>query len=263
MSTFGSSKIGQPIYGALTKPKKFMSNFDLLDKFQEIIIENPTDRIIRQIRELISSGELQPGDRLPSERKLAEKLGVGRTNLRSAIQKLEFYGILKTIPQSGTVVAGIGTIALEGLISDVLKIEDTDFGSLVETRVLLETEATKLAASRRTKANIIEIEKALLAFEVKVQQGLRAVEEDFMFHLTIAEASQNAVLKSLMLIITPDIIHQFNKLDICKDGRDGQALVEHHMILKNIIDQKPEEAAEAMKIHLKDVFDYSQQLKNK
>jgi len=238
-----------------------MSNFDLLDKFQQIIIENPTDRIIRQIRELISSGELQPGDRLPSERKLAEKLGVGRTNLRSAIQKLEFYGILKTIPQSGTIVAGIGTIALEGLISDVLKIENTDFGSLVETRVLLETEATKLAAARRTEANIIEIKKALLAFETKVQQGLRAVEEDFMFHLKIAEASQNAVLKSLMLIITPDIIHQFNKLDICKDGRDTQALKEHHLILDNIVAQNPDEAAQAMRIHLRDVFEYSQQLK--
>ncbi|OJJ16854.1 GntR family transcriptional regulator [marine bacterium AO1-C] len=238
-----------------------MSNFDLLDKFQQIIIENPTDRIIRQIRELISSGELKPGDRLPSERKLAEKLGVGRTNLRSAIQKLEFYGILKTIPQSGTVVAGIGTIALEGLISDVLKIENADFGSLVETRVLLETEAAKLAASRRTEANIVEIKKALLAFETKVEQGLRAVEEDFIFHLKIAEASQNAVLKSLMLIITPDIIHQFNKLDICKDGRDMQGLQEHHLILENIIEQNSEAAADAMRIHLKDVYDYSQDLK--
>ena len=142
-----------------------MSDFDLLENFQQIDIETPLDKIIRQIRELIISGKLKPGDRLPPERKLAEKLGVGRTNLRSAIQKLEFYGILKTRPQSGTIVAGIGTIALEGLISDVLKMEDTDFGSLIETRVILETEAAKLAAIRRSEENIAEIKKAMLAFE--------------------------------------------------------------------------------------------------
>lgn len=240
-----------------------MANSSLLANFQEIIIENPTDKIIRQIRELIISGTLKPGDRLPSERKLAEKLGVGRTNLRSAIQKLEFYGILKTLPQSGTVVAGIGTIALEGLISDVLKIENADFGSLIETRVILETEATKLAALRRSDEDIEAIQKTLQAFEHKVKEGQKAIEEDLIFHLKIAEASQNAVLKSLMLIITPDIIHNFNKLDVCKDGRDIQALEEHRTILEHVINQEADKAAEAMRIHLKDVFAYSQTLKQK
>lgn len=240
-----------------------MANSDLLANFQEIIIENPTDKIIRQIRELIISGRLQPGDRLPPERKLAEKLGVGRTNLRSAIKKLEFYGILRTLPQSGTVVAGIGTIALEGLISDVLKIENADFGSLIETRVILETEATKLAALRRSDEDIEAIQKTLHAFEQKVKEGGKAIEEDLIFHLKIAEASRNAVLKSLMLIITPDIIHNFNKLDVCKDGRDIQALEEHRLILEHVINQEADKAAEAMRVHLKDVFAYSQTLKQK
>ena len=240
-----------------------MANSNLLANFQEIIIENPTDKIIRQIRELIISGRLKPGDRLPPERKLAEKLGVGRTNLRSAIKKLEFYGILRTLPQSGTVVAGIGTIALEGLISDVLKIENADFGSLIETRVILETEAAKLAALRRSDEDIEAIQKTLHAFEHKVKEGEKAIEEDLIFHLKIAEASQNAVLKSLMLIITPDIIHNFNKLDVCKDGRDIQALEEHRTILEHVINQEADKAAEAMRIHLKDVFAYSQTLKEK
>ena len=234
---------------------------DLLKNFQEIRIESPVDKIIRQIRELITSGQLNPGDKLPSERKLSEKLGVGRSNVRDAIKKLEFYGILKTLPQSGTIVAGMGITALEGLISDVLKIENSDFGSLVETRVLLETESAKLAALRRTDRDIEEIKSALDAHANKVKLNQQAVEEDLLFHLSIAAASKNAVLKSLMLIITPDIINNFIKLDICKDGRFYTALEEHEIILKHIIDQEPEAAAEAMRIHLKDVFDYSQSLK--
>jgi len=103
----------------------------MLSNFREIAVETPVDKIIKQIRSLIISGQLKAGDKLPSERKLAERLGVGRTQVRDAIAKLDFYGILKTMPQSGTVVAGIGMSALEGLITNVLKLEESDFSDLV------------------------------------------------------------------------------------------------------------------------------------
>lgn len=238
-----------------------MASSELLNNFTEIDIETPVDKIIRQIRQLISSGQLKPGDHLPPERKLAERLGVGRTNVRDAIRKLEFYGILKTQPQSGTVVAGMGMVALEGLISDVLKIEDTDFASLVETRVLLETQCARYAAERRTEEDLISIRTALVAYEEKVKTGKQAVEEDLLFHLRIAEASKNNVLKSLMLIITPDIISSFINLDVCKDDRSIKATGEHQAIIEHLENQEAELAAEAMKLHLKEVFDYSQTLK--
>jgi len=234
----------------------------MLNNFQEIRIESPVDKIIRQIRELITSGQLKPGDKLPPERKLAEKLGVGRSNVRDAIKKLEFYGILRTLPQSGTIVAGMGITALEGLISDVLKIENSDFSSLVETRILMEAESAKLAAIRRTDQDIIDIKVALDAYARKAKLNEQAVEEDLMFHLKIAEASKNTVLKSLMLIITPDIINNFITLDVCKDGRFVNALGEHEIILEHIVAQEPEKAAAAMRTHLRDVSEYSQSLKN-
>ncbi len=233
----------------------------MLKNFQEIAVETPVDKIIGQIRGLISSGQLKPGDRLPSERKLAEKLGVGRTHVRDAIAKLEFYGILKTLPQSGTIVEGIGITALEGLITDVLKLEESEFEDLVETRVLLETQAARMAAQRRTTEDIINMKSALDAYEAKVKNGLPAVEEDLLFHLTIAEAGRNTVLKSLMLIITPDIVKNFTKLDVCKDGRFYRSLEEHKVILEYIVNQKPELAAKAMEEHLQDVTDYSKTLK--
>lgn len=234
----------------------------MLENFSEISIESPADKISRQIRELIISGQLKPGDRLPPERKLAEKLGVGRTYVREALQKLEFYGILKTLPQSGTVVAGMGITALEGLISDILKLENSDFASLVETRVLLETQAATLAAERRTAEDIINIQKALDAYEQKVLREEQGVEEDLIFHLKIAEASKNSVLRSLMLIITPDIVNSFIKLDICKAGRFHRALEEHQIILDHIVNQEPEKVDAAMRVHLQDVLDYSYTLKD-
>lgn len=232
----------------------------VLQNFQTIKIERPVDKIIRQIRELITSGQLKPGNRLPPERKLAERLGVSRSHVREALQKLEFYGILKTQPQSGTVVAGIGITALEGLITDVLKMEDVDFKSLVETRVLLEVESVRLAAERRTEEDLTNIRAALNAHEAQVEDGEQGVEEDLLFHLKIAEASKNSVLKSLMIIIIPDIIKQLKHLEICNNGRYYKSLEEHKAIFQHIIDQDADRAVAAMRTHLSDVIDYTRKL---
>ena len=229
----------------------------MLDNLQKIVIEKPVDKIIRQIRELISSGQLNPGDKLPPERKLADHLGVGRGHVREAIQKLEFYGILKTRPQSGTVVAGMGLRALDGLIRDVLKLEKTDFTSLVETRIILEVHAAQFAAKRRTEKDIEAIKSALQEYEAKIEAGEQAVEEDLLFHLAIAEASKNKALNSFMLIITPDIIQNFIDLKVCDAGRFQKTVKEHHDILNFIIQQDSQAAGDAMKAHLADVLEFS------
>ncbi len=229
---------------------------ELLNNFSQIEIESPADKIIRQIRDLISSGQLKSGDRLPSERMLCERLGVGRTHLRDALRKLEFYGILKTHPQSGTVVAGIGLPALEGLITDMLMLHKNDFKSLVETRVILESNAAMLAAVNRTAEDLVELENALKAHKEKVRDNESTVEEDLLFHLKIAEASKNSVLKSLMLIITPDIMIFFKRHNVCREGRADIALNQHQTLLDHIRNGESESAGLLIKEHLHDIVDY-------
>lgn len=232
----------------------------MLDKFSQIRVESPVDIIIRQIKESISSGQLKPGDRLPSERKLSERLGVGRTHLRDALRKLEAYGIVKTLPQNGTIVAGIGLSALEGLISNVLDLEGNDFKSLVETRVILETNLVTLAAQHRTEKDLEEIEKAFVAHRAKILAEEVALEEDFLFHIKVAEASKNSVLKSLMLTITPDIMQYFKTHNVCGDGRSDIAVYQHEELLQHIIDKNPEKAGATLNHHLADISEYVQTL---
>lgn len=229
----------------------------MLENLTKIEIDKPVDKIINQIKSLITSGGIQPGQRLPPERKLAEHFGVSRGNVRDALSKLEFYGILKTLPQSGTIVQGLGIVALEGLISDVLQIEDSDFTSLVETRILLEKQAAFLAAQRRTESDIVIMSDALNAYEKKLTQGMPSVEEDLLFHIKIAEASKNKVLKSLMLIITPDVVKNFIELKVCDEVKNKKIMNEHRIIMEHIIDQKPEKASLAMQRHLNEVLEFS------
>ncbi len=230
---------------------------DLLESFSKIEFESPTDKIIRQIKNLISSGQLKPGDKLPAERKMCEKLGVGRTNLRDAIKKLEFYGILKTYRQSGTVVAGLGLPALEGLISDMLSLEDTDFKSLVHTRVILEKNAAMLAAENRTEGDLAEMEKALQAHKDKLEQDNFADGEDLLFHLKIAEGSKNSVLKSLMLIITPEILAYFKRYNVGSNARAKGIVQEHELLLQCIRDKDPVGAGRVLTEHLNDIVTFA------
>ncbi len=232
---------------------------EVLKRFKEVEIEKPVDVIIRQVKDLLSSGQLKPGDRLPPERKLSEKFGVGRTQVRDAIRKLEFYGILKTRPQSGTFVAGIGITALEGLISDVLKMDSGSFLSLVETRELLETATISLACERRTAANLLQLEISLNNYLEKAARNISAVEEDLMFHLAIAECSKNKVLKSLLLIIIPDIISNYSIFKVCETITQ-KALEEHKLMFTYITKGDCRKASSIMKEHLTGVMDFAKSL---
>lgn len=222
----------------------------IINQFEEIDLKKPADVIIEQIRSLISGGVLKPGDRLPSERALAERFGVGRGHIREALKRLEFYGILKTLPQSGTVVASLGVRALEGLIANVLDLEKDDLDSLMETRVILEINTARLAAERATEADIVELTQAHEELARCVDNKTPALDEDHIFHLKIAECSKNSVLRSLVSLITPDVIFISNKMNTCRDGRALVALKEHKQILDAIRNHDPEKAVEAMKFHM-------------
>ncbi|NLR94316.1 MULTISPECIES: FadR/GntR family transcriptional regulator [Flammeovirga] len=226
----------------------------VFNTFRKIEIEKPVDKIIKQVKALISTGQLKAGDKLPSERKLSDLFGIGRTHVRDAIRKLEFYGILKTLPQSGTVVAGFGITALEGLITDVLDLEGNDFTALVETRVVLERNTARFAALRRDEKDIVSISSALSAYEEALKHGRDTVEHDLMFHMKIAEASKNTVLKSLMLIVAPDIITFFKENDVCSGDKPNKAVEDHYEILEHISNRNPEKAEQAMYNHLRGIL---------
>jgi len=227
-----------------------------LDKIIKSDNREVLNLIISKLQDLINFKNLEPGDKLPSERMLAEKFDVSRKNIREAIQKLEFHGLLKSIPQSGTFIANIGVIALNGIIDDILRLEEGDFKSLVETRILLELKAVGFAALRRTDEQLLKIEEALKSFEEKVSNGEDAVQEDLLFHLAIASASGNSVLNSLMLYITPGIITNFKKYHICDYTVALTGIKEHKDIFEAIKNQDSKEAKEKLKIHFRGLFQY-------
>lgn len=226
---------------------------EVLSKTDNINVQN---EIIGQIRDLINYKNLEPGEKLPSERMLSEKFGVSRSNVREAIHKLEFYGILKTIPQSGTFVANIGVTAMNGMIKDILELETPDFKDLVETRILLELKTVRLAALRRSDEDLEKIEEALNAYATKVNNGEDAVQEDLLFHLAIAKAAGNSTMNTFMLTITPEIITNFEKYHVCDANQTVIGIDEHRAIFDAIQAQDPVLAKLKMKEHFKVLYQY-------
>ena len=212
--------------------------------------------IIAEIKALINLKNLEPGDKLPSERLLAERFNVTRGNIRNAIQKLEFYGLLKSMPQSGTFVADLDKTAMNGMIDQILDLPTPDFKSLVETRIFLELKIVKFAAARHTDQNLTDIEEALTNYTTKTLAGEDSVAEDLLFHLAIAKASHNSSLNRLMLSITPQIITDFEKFHVCKNNTAISAIEEHKAIVDAIRKKDPTLAEAKMKEHFTVLYQY-------
>ncbi len=231
-------------------------NLDVLSKNENQEITSRVKKLISQISGLIAQKHLEPGDKLPAERILAEKFGVSRRSVRVAILKLESYGILMSKPQSGTFVANIGTIAMNGMVEDILSLGLPNFKSLVETRILLELKAVQLAAVRRTEADLRKIKKTLEAHISKLKSGEDAVQEDLLFHLAIAKASGNVTINQIMIGITPQIIVDFKKYHKNYDNLDEIRIKEHTEIYEAIKNKNPQLAEEIMKLHFKLLYEY-------
>ncbi|MEG0807853.1 MAG: FCD domain-containing protein [Alistipes sp.] len=214
------------------------------------------ETVLKYIKEQLYSGALQPGERLPAERRLAEQLAVGRAYVRTAFQKLEFYGIVQTYPQSGTVVAQEKMQVLERLITDALQIEQYDFASLVHVRILLEIEAIRLCVYNRTEEDLQAIETALQVSEEQFYTDER-VSKDFAYHQALARGAHNPVIASMLLIITPDVLRYYHRYRVCAVPSD-EVCFEHRELLRCVREQDVEGAEQMVRRHLKALEEFSQ-----
>ncbi len=226
----------------------------------------PKDQVIQHIREALRTGVLQPNTKLPSERNMAEMFNISRSSVRDALKSLESYGIIKTLPQSGSVIVGLDISAIDGLLSDVIKLDAADSASLFEMRVILEVNSARLCAKRRDMDDINNIRKSLDNYVEVYNNPSTTAEElsnaDFAYHRAIAAGSKNSVLRSMLMLITPDIMHMYNTQNICSNDRDTTVpFAEHNLIFQHILNQDAEKAASEMRKHLSGVLTYAQSLR--
>jgi DNA-binding FadR family transcriptional regulator len=184
------------------------------------------DATVAQLRARITSGDWPVGTRIPPEPALVELLGVGRNTVREAVQSLVHAGLLERRQGSGTYVLSVSELA----VSMGRQIADARQRDVVEVRRSLEVEAARLAARRRTTADVATITGLRDQRAEAYRSGAldRMVAADLALHRAIARAARNPVLLSLYenLIdaITDNI--RFNFAQILQDGDNHDGLVE-------------------------------------
>ena len=202
----------------------------------------------------IRSGQIKPGDKLPSESEIMARFEVSRTVVREALSKLQASGLVETRH-------GIGTFALALPDTSNFRIAPEDFStvtdviSLLELRISLETEAAGLAAQRRTAANLSTLEAALAAFSASVSDDADTLPADFEFHMEVARATGNQHFADLMGYLGTVIIPRarVNTPLSAPEGRLSylQRLHgEHESIFNAIRNQDADGARAAMRTHL-------------
>lgn len=222
-----------------------------------------SDQVADQLLALVREHQLQPGHRLPAERPLAEALGVSRTALREAIQKLGSQGILMSRMGAGTFVHNLPVQKislhdqLTAPLAPLMRHDPQYLYDVLETRQMLEVHTAWHAACRATEQDKSHIQRRfdeLLHYQ-HIQNTEAAALADAQFHLAIAEASHNAVvvqvMRSLFDLVRNTVAENRRLMFVDNSSKVLEQLtMQHHRLVLAIVAGEPEEARSVITEHL-------------
>lgn len=223
----------------------------LKSDFEAVRKNKVYEEVAQQIERLILK-KLRPGDKLPSERELAEMLKVSRSSIRDAIRGLELRGLVEPRQGAGTIVRESAVEPLANPFANALKRRKEMVSELLDFRKMLEPPLAARAATHASADEILEMEEILQRQEAKQSQGEPAVAEDAEFHYSVALASGNSVVLKVLDIIM-DLLRDTRERSLQVEGRPQKSLAGHRRILAAIKRHDAEGAKSAMRRHIEDV----------
>ena len=222
-------------------------------EFKEITPVRLYESAIEQIMDLVKRSELKPGDKLPPERKLAEKLSISRGSLREAFRVLESKGLIKSKAGGGRYIREIRKNGHNSTENIILSLEKSSILELLEAREMFEVKIAKIAAQRATPEDIKLIEMVLNKMNQEEElKDEKKTESDTEFHLAIASTSHNFVFVNIIKLHL-DLLKETRGKTWQIPGRREKQYQEHQAILQAIKEHNSKKAGEAMLTHLKNV----------
>jgi len=219
--------------------------------FNTIKKECTQDKIIQQIKNQIKREILKPGEKLPSERKLVDLLGVSRASIREAVQALSFSGYLDVVQGKGTYITD-SAIKQDEIADFLSNISNYSLDYLMETRIILESECAKYATLKANKEEIEEIER--LFDEIANSKSLNAfITKDLKFHLAIAKATHNPIIYFLMRIFGEMIHKESQKMIEGSKKTKDQTIRTLYKLVQAIKERKEKKAGELMSEHIMNI----------
>jgi GntR family transcriptional repressor for pyruvate dehydrogenase complex len=211
------------------------------------------EQITEQIEQQILRGDLQSGDRLPTERELAEQFHASRTAVREAMKILAQKGLLQMRPGRGTIVINGTSQALRDSLGLMLRVAQADSArELVEVREILEPEIAALAAVRATERDVVDLREAVEAMDAHLHDADAFISADNFFHQVLARATQNALVLTLIDPIM-ELLSEQRKQIFFVDGGPLRGQFHHKQLLDAVGQHDSEAARISMRAHLQQV----------
>lgn len=208
-----------------------------------------TEEVIKKMKALMESGELRSGSKLPSERELAEMLGISRPSLRQALKALSVMGILKSQPGQGTFVTDEFLAILSEPLHFLMLLKDNlPFTELFEARTIIETKMARMAAMRASEEDLRIMEQSLGGMKENLDSPKRFVEHEIRFHQAIIDATGNTLLSTVMGILYKLLNNYREKAASVLDDLDEMYEC-HYKIFEEISKSDPEGAERAADQH--------------
>jgi GntR family transcriptional regulator, transcriptional repressor for pyruvate dehydrogenase complex len=207
------------------------------------------DRAADQLLDMVISGGLRPGERLPPERELVGRLRVSRTVVREALNLLEARGLISIEHGRGAVVSGGSTQAVRDTLGLLLRVRPKALWELLEIRQILEVEIAGLAAERAEEDDVREMHGQLDRMETLIDAPEGYVDADVEFHALLARSTRNGVLLT-MLDPVVELLRASRQVSASRPGSARRALREHEEILRCVETGDAGGAREGMRVHL-------------
>ena len=210
--------------------------------------ESVVQKVINCLTDGMVSGELKPGDKLPTEPELAATLGVARTSVREATKILTYLGVLESRRSEGTFVAnGFQESMIDPMVYGIILNKGEDFGGLMELRELTEVGILRLAIKKRSEEGLETIREKLDAFSDAVEQGnlTAAFQADNDFHDAVSSLCQNDLVDKINRVVRvlTYAVRQKTVYTMIQTGR-GQELLQAHWKIYEILYTKNMEGLE-------------------
>ncbi|HHX95447.1 MAG TPA: FadR family transcriptional regulator [Clostridia bacterium] len=222
-------------------------------QFEQVKKVRVYEEIVEQLKRYFEQGNLKPGERLPSERDLAEMFNCSRVSVRQALTILEAQGLVVRKVGGGTYKADEDDFELSQLVSLLMPEREEDaIDDPLEVRRLMEPQIARLAAVRATEEDIALMEDCLRLQKEKVERGQLIIHEDSQFHYAIARATKNGIIIRLGEAIN-DMIWETRQQSIMAEQGAKRSLEGHYLIFEAIKNKDGEGASKAMEEHLREV----------
>ena len=220
--------------------------------FRTVRVSRASQDIVQQIKTKIFAGNLAPGDRLPSEKELAEQFGLSRITVRDALRILESQGLvtIKVGAGGGAFVTDPSTQAANELMTDLLRLQHASTRELIEARLVIETSLVTFASERATAADLATMHEAINT----ARAGRAAGDPHFTphsvdFHIALAKAAGNSVLLFTVKSFRTLFYETLDKL-LPDDKMALRAIEDHQKVLDAISAHDAASARQLMRDHL-------------